>query len=172
MTEITDAAVRAALAEHARLLIDRPEPTVLPDETLFRRVLEAALPHMAPEAPDLTAATWRQGRRKGRNLYAVTEDDWEAHPAIGCLDTAELAEEACRAHNDSLARSHLAWLLDAGLEVRMIPDGPGMEVILSDPEGGIVDTVTTGAEASVGSTLMLARALAMQAGYAPGGKAS
>jgi hypothetical protein len=104
MTEVTDAAVRAAIAEHARLLVDRPEPTVLSDESLFRRVLEAALPHLTPAAPDLTAVPWRQGRRKGRNLYAVTGDDWEAHPAIGCLDTPELAEEACRAHNEAVDR--------------------------------------------------------------------
>lgn len=37
--------------------------------------------------PDLTAVPWRQGRRKGRNLYAVTGPDWEAHPEIGCLDS-------------------------------------------------------------------------------------
>lgn len=48
-TVIPDAAVRAAIAEHARLLSDRPDPMVLSDETLFRRVLEAALPHLHPE---------------------------------------------------------------------------------------------------------------------------
>ena len=38
--EIPEAAVRAAIAEHARLLSDRPDPMVLSDMTLFRRVLE------------------------------------------------------------------------------------------------------------------------------------
>jgi len=55
LTEIPDAAVRAALVEHARLLYDRPDPMVLSDEALFRRVLEAALPHLFPSAPDLAA---------------------------------------------------------------------------------------------------------------------
>ena len=50
MTEIPEAAVRAAIAEHARLLSDRPDPMVLSDETLFRRVLEAALPHLLLES--------------------------------------------------------------------------------------------------------------------------
>jgi hypothetical protein len=45
---IPDAAVRAAIAEHARLLADRPDPMVLSDMTLFRLVLEAALPHLHP----------------------------------------------------------------------------------------------------------------------------
>lgn len=102
MTEVTEAAVKAAIAEHARLLADRPDPMVLSDATLFRRVLEAALPHLSPPAPDLTAVEWRQGRKNPRNMYTVTGDDWEAHPGIGVLDTPELAEEACRAHNTAL----------------------------------------------------------------------
>jgi len=53
---------------------------------------------------DLTAVPWRVGRRKGRNMYAITGDDWEAHPDIGKLDTPELAAEACAAHNEALAR--------------------------------------------------------------------
>lgn len=114
MTEIPDAAVRAAMAEHARLLIDRPDPMVLSDETLFRKVLEAALPHLA--GPDLAAFPWRQGRRKGRNLYAVTGEDWEDHPDFGKLDTPELAEEAYRAHNEAL---DLRWLLGASHDVQI-----------------------------------------------------
>lgn len=57
---------------------------------------------------DLTAVPWRQGRRKGRNLYAVTGEDWEAHPPIGMLDTPELAAEACEAHNEALERRKAA----------------------------------------------------------------
>jgi hypothetical protein len=49
--EVPDAAVRAAIAEYYDLVSDRPDPMVLSDETLFRRVLEAALPHLPPERP-------------------------------------------------------------------------------------------------------------------------
>lgn len=44
--EVTEAAVKAAIAKHRELLADRPDPMVLSDESLFRRVLEAALPHL------------------------------------------------------------------------------------------------------------------------------
>ena len=104
MNEVPEAAVATALAVRADLLSDRPSPMVLPDEALVRRMLEAALPHLSPPAPDLTAVPWRAGRRKGRNLYAVTGPDWEQHPEIGCLDTPELAAEAVAAHNDALAK--------------------------------------------------------------------
>ena len=104
MPDVPAAAIAAALAKRAALLADRPDPMVLSDESLVRQMLEAALPYLLPPAPDLTAVPWRQGRRKGRNLYAVTGDDWEAHPEIGCLDTAELAAEACAAHNERLGR--------------------------------------------------------------------
>jgi len=58
----------------------------------------------AEQNPDLTAVPWRAGRKNPRNMYAVTGNDWEAHPDIGKLDTAELAAEACAAHNEALAR--------------------------------------------------------------------
>lgn len=104
MTEIPDAAVRAAIAEHARLLIDRPDPTVLSDEALFRRVLEAALPHLPAGRQDLHLLPWRQGRHEPRHLYAQlgpepSDDDL----VVGTLDTPEAAEEACTAHNERLA---------------------------------------------------------------------
>lgn len=51
----------------------------------------------------LIEVPWRQGRRKGRNVYAVLGEDWEAHPLIGQLDTPELAAEAVNAHNAMLA---------------------------------------------------------------------
>ena len=97
--EVPDTAVTAALAAYSRTGMAES------DGAMIRRVLEAALPHLTPEAteaPDLTAVPWRQGRRKRRNLYAVTGEDWEAHPEIGCLDTAELAAAACAAHNERL----------------------------------------------------------------------
>jgi hypothetical protein len=58
MTEIPDAAIWAAIAEHARLLVDRPDPMVLPDETLFRRVLEAALPYL-PDVQSEPPGVWK-----------------------------------------------------------------------------------------------------------------
>lgn len=58
MTEIPEAAVRAAIAEHARLLSDRHDPMVLSDETLFRLVLEAALPHL-PAARHEPPGVWQ-----------------------------------------------------------------------------------------------------------------
>lgn len=73
-----------------------------PLEEWAREVAQLRAQVPAP-APDLTAVPWRQGRRKGRNLYAVTGDDWEAHPEIGCLDSPELAREAAEAHNAALA---------------------------------------------------------------------
>lgn len=71
MPEIPDEAVMAAMVRRADLLADRPDPTVLSDETLTRLMLEAAAPvlaeavaqkilaHMeshgpAPEAPGVT----------------------------------------------------------------------------------------------------------------------
>lgn len=48
MTEIPGEAVRAARAAYANALYDRPDPTVLSDETLMRIVLEAAAPAMVP----------------------------------------------------------------------------------------------------------------------------
>lgn len=78
-----------------------------------------------PPAPGLAAVPWRQGRRKGRNLYAATGGDWEAHPGIGSLDTAELAADAAGAHNAVL---DLRWLIAAGADVQMAEcrcqDGP------------------------------------------------
>lgn len=109
LTEIPDAAVRAALAERARLLVDRPDPMVLSDETLFRRVLEAALPHLGIVRQDLHLSPWRQGRHEPRHLYAqigpeASDDD----PIVGTLDTPEAAAEACLAHNERLA-GRPAW---------------------------------------------------------------
>lgn len=54
---------------------------------------------------DLASLPWRTGRKLGRTVYARTGgEDWEADTVIGMMDTAELAEEACAAHNAGLAR--------------------------------------------------------------------
>jgi hypothetical protein len=58
---------------------------------------------------DLAALPWRTGRSLGRTVYARTGgDDREADTVIGMLDTRELAEEACAAHNAELARRQAA----------------------------------------------------------------
>lgn len=57
MTEVPEAALSAALSEHGRLLSDRPDPMVLPDEVLLRRVLEAAMPHLEREEVAAEAVT-------------------------------------------------------------------------------------------------------------------
>ena len=46
---IPDEAVQAAMARRADLPADRPDPAVLSDETLTRKMLEAAMPFLAAE---------------------------------------------------------------------------------------------------------------------------
>jgi hypothetical protein len=54
---------------------------------------------------DLLSVPWRTGRSLGRTVYARTGgDDWKADTVIGMMDTRELAEAACAAHNAELAR--------------------------------------------------------------------
>jgi hypothetical protein len=72
MTEVPDAAVRAAIAEYYDLVSDRPDPMVLSDEILFRRVLEAALPHLPPSGA-------------GSDLEWLAADGWMVE--IGRADT-------------------------------------------------------------------------------------
>ena len=72
------------------------------------------LRHLARDCPhrtegrtltDLTALPWRQGRHQGRHLYAqLGPEPSDDDPLVGTLDTAELAAEACEAHNAALAR--------------------------------------------------------------------
>jgi hypothetical protein len=50
MPDIPQAAIDAARAAYANALYDRPDPTVLSDETLMRIILEAAAPAMAEHA--------------------------------------------------------------------------------------------------------------------------
>lgn len=57
------------------------------------------------EAPDLTAVPWRTGRSHGANIWARTGgDDWKADTPVGRMDSPELAEAACAAHNAALLR--------------------------------------------------------------------
>lgn len=63
--------------------------------------------------PDFTNTLWRTGRRVGRHMYAqLGPEPSDSDPPIGTLDTAEIAAEACEAHNEALARR------TAGLRLR------------------------------------------------------
>ena len=62
----------------------------------------------------------------------------------------------------------LAWLLDAGLEVRIGRDGPGMTVALFDGGRLAGDPVTAWPDAVAGALLAWAREVAAREGYAPG----
>jgi hypothetical protein len=70
MAEIPDEAVRAAMACRADLLADRPDPMVLSDETLTRKMLEAAAPLLAEEAPKVRerARYWSEAVTPLRDL--------------------------------------------------------------------------------------------------------
>ena len=58
---------------------------------------------------DLAAVPWRTGRTLGRTIYARTGgDDWKSDTPIGMLDTRELAEAACAAHNAALVATRAA----------------------------------------------------------------
>ncbi len=55
---------------------------------------------MIEVGPDLLSLPWRTGRHLGRTVYArlgpqASDDD----PVLGMMDSRELAEEACEAHN-------------------------------------------------------------------------
>lgn len=81
---------------------------------------------------DLAAVPWRTGRSLGRTVYARTGgDDRKADTVIGMMDTPELAEEACAAHN---ALRDLSWLAEAGFHVclgtRKAQDAAGIYVSL------------------------------------------
>ena len=65
----------------------------------------------------------------------------------------------------------LEWLLDAGLEVRIAPDAAGVKLTLFEGAGSVpvIDPVTVWPNAVVGAALAMARTVAEDAGYAPGG---
>ena len=75
MSDIPDKAVRLAHAAYSHALYDRPDPTVLPDETLMRIVLEAAAPAMAEHAAGkITAHMENFGPRKPRGALEPVAD--------------------------------------------------------------------------------------------------
>jgi hypothetical protein len=111
--EIPDAAVRAAIAEHARLLSDRPDPMVLSDVTLFRRVLEAALPHLRTATPPAAAGPYR--------CPTPCDDDceingWGCHEAHAMPKQREHDPEACEART---LVANLRWLFAGGWMVEL-----------------------------------------------------
>jgi len=49
--------------------------------------------------------TWRIGRKVGRTIYALVDDEPTDHDLlIGVMDSKALAEAAVRAHNEALFR--------------------------------------------------------------------
>jgi hypothetical protein len=75
---------------------------------------------------DLTALPWRQGRHQGRHLYAqLGPRPSDTDPLVGTLDTAGLAEEACEAHNEALARRMAALRLRGVSGVTGVQFGDG-----------------------------------------------
>lgn len=150
MTEVTDAAIAAALAKRAELLADRPTPTHLSDESLVRQMLQAALPRLVPPpGPDLTVVPWRVGRHEPVHLYAqLGPEPSDSDPPLGTLFTAELAAEAVAARNERLKCHRCGHrIMRAGYS----PSGwthwappwerPGWEGILC-PSGGEAGPVT------------------------------
>jgi hypothetical protein len=73
--QVPDEAVQAALARRADLLSDRPDPMVLSEETLTRRMLEAAAPILA-EAWNLPAlqAEHEEWQRRGEKARKIHDD--------------------------------------------------------------------------------------------------
>lgn len=138
MSEVPDAAVEAGRLAIESVLLRSGGKVVLPSgaqEALARAVLEAALPHLAPEAPDLTAVPWRQGRSHAANLWAATSGDWQEHTPVGRMDSAEIAARACADHNTVL---DLGSLLGAGwlVEMRRAPaerEDVACQVVLQKP---------------------------------------
>jgi len=96
---------------------------------------------------DLTQVPWRTGRTLGRTLYARTGgDDYKADTPAGMLDTRELADEACDAHNALL---DLAWLLDTGWladlgRARAPDESPAGYYVSVRRMGGMASVVFTG----------------------------
>ena len=66
----------------------------------------------APRSPLLLP--WRTGRHVGRTIYVqLGPEPSDEDPFIGCLDSAELAAEACEAHNERLLHAEIREGLNA-----------------------------------------------------------
>lgn len=53
--------------------------------------------------PGLVSLPWRVGRKVARTIYAMTgPEPSDDDPLIGVMDSPELAEAACLAHNFDL----------------------------------------------------------------------
>lgn len=161
--DVPDSAVAAALAAHRRALSGMPYLAALTTEALLREILEAAMPHLVPQAPDLTGERWRQGGHYPPAVWAmVGETGGKPGTHAGTMDTDKLAARACADHNMAL---DLRWLFSRGLGVRVTPDPeffPGgsdgvmlYEVVLSDLEGEHLLTVDR--QPSLGAALAEAR---------------
>lgn len=66
----------------------------------------------------------------------------------------------------------LAWLLDAGLEVRIAPHAAGVKLTILDGGEQVGEPVTLWPTVIVGAALAIARLFAEAVGRAPGGTAS
>ncbi len=93
--------------------------------------------------------------------------DWTGDPGLGARHLAG----GCPERMTEQGFADLAWLLDAGLEVRIGPDAAGMKVTLFEGAGSVpvIDPVTVWPNAVVGAALAMARMIAEDAGYAAGG---
>jgi hypothetical protein len=64
--------------------------------------------------PGLLSLPWRTGRHLGRTIYArlgaeASDDD----PVLGMMDSRELAEEACAAHNAKILHAAIGEGIEA-----------------------------------------------------------
>jgi hypothetical protein len=84
------------------------ESSIAPDPTWGGRVpspITAALMQSEDPAVAPMWLLWRTGRKVGRTIYAqIGEQPSDGDVLIGMMDTRELADEAVRAHNLTLAR--------------------------------------------------------------------
>ena len=96
----------------------------------------------------------------------------------GTPDPARAASEAIEERAKTAAPkppgpfADLAWLLDAGLEVRIAPYATGMKLTLLDGGEQVGDDVLVWPTVIAGAAIAMARMAAEQAGYAPGGRSS
>jgi hypothetical protein len=105
-SEIPPEAVRAAMERRADLLSDRPDPTVLSDETLTRKMLEAAAPLLAEE-------------RKCLGYVVITYDPRSRRPFIGFMHGSR--DDATKAREGMSATPGERHVVAEVLEVPEVP---------------------------------------------------